>query len=179
MTQEATVKQTHLSLARRKTIAGETPAEKRSRYDTAKELDRLDEEARQAAVLEARKAKMPGLLFELMAEVSKLSRAGLDVDCEFVGSATDADTYNRSETGYPGVRVTFGRQAALRRHNDDGYRDSDVVTVVSEEWRLDTVKGKLEGLQAEYDEMQRQKALAEEAKKLLTPEQLAALKQFG
>lgn len=169
----------HEALAKKTQVADETPVARRQRVAAARELDTAERKEREAQELAKRLETMPRVLFNLLAQVTKLSQAGLDVDAEFVGCATERETYNSSEAGYPGVRLTFGGQAARRKHDDDGYRDTDVVTVASEEWRLDVVRGKLEGLQAEYDEKQRMKALAQEAKAKLTPEELAALKQYG
>jgi hypothetical protein len=151
----------------------ETPAMKRARKQAEREQAEAQRKEREAAELAELKAKRPAVLFDLQVRLTKLSNAGLEVDVEFVASTHSSEAYDAVDEKEPGLRVLLGRR------DRDGYRDKEVYTVASPQWRYDVLEQKLVDLQAEYDEVMRQKSLAEEAKKLLTPEQLAALKQYG
>lgn len=134
---------------------------------------------RMAAEMAARRAKMPGVLFQMMCQAQAMSNMGADVMFD-VYAAMPAEHASREEMGRPGVLFRFGMEKA--RQTGEDWRDHvvrEAVTVESEEWRLTMVQKMLDEAQLMVDEKKRQRALAEEAKKLLSPEQLAALKQYG
>jgi prolyl oligopeptidase PreP (S9A serine peptidase family) len=154
--------------------ANETPAQRRVRRNAEAEAARKLQAEKEQKAREERAVFMRGDLFDLMVRLQKLHNAGFDVDVEVVVAASQQEVERSFEAGQPGLRVAFGS-----RHRSDGYRDEKVYTLYSEEWTFECLEDKIQAMQAEYDERQRQKALAAEAKKLLTPEQLAALKQYG
>lgn len=128
----------------------------------------------------ATRAKMPGVLFELMCQAQRLSYAGADVLFDLYDSIPAEHTGYRLRAGLQGVVFRFRTEYAHAMGGDwRDYVQYEVLSVEDDEWRVDMVKQRLDELQLEVDEKARQRALAEEAKKLLTPEQLAALKQFG
>ena len=127
----------------------------------------------------ANRAKMPGILFELMCQAQRLGYAGADVLFDLYDSIP-AGHAERQRAGLQGVVFRFRTEYARSMGGDwRDYVQYEVLSIEAEEWRVDMVKQRLDELQLEVDEKARQRALAEEAKKLLTPEQLVALKQFG
>jgi isopentenyl diphosphate isomerase/L-lactate dehydrogenase-like FMN-dependent dehydrogenase len=160
------------------TLTGEPRKGRKTAAD--READRAERERREAEAKAARRAEMPALLFGLMVQCKELENKGMDVMCDVYASLPESYAYMRSEAGLPGVVFTFGRQRAADMEDwRDANLERDVLSVESEQWQVDAVVERFSRLQQEADEKKRQRALAEEAKKLLTPEQLAALKQYG
>jgi hypothetical protein len=127
----------------------------------------------------ARRAEMPALLFGLMVRCRELMNAGCDVMFDLYAEVPK-EHVSAKEYGLPGVVFRFKSEYARNMGGDwRDYVEYDVLTVEAEEWKVTALMQKFEALQTEADEKKRVRALAEEAKKLLTPEQLAALKQYG
>jgi hypothetical protein len=157
----------------------ETPAEKRARKNAEREQAAAVARQREEDARRARMEVMPKVLFELMVRAKRLENAGLAIEVELL-------TKTEKQWGEPdycgelaGVKFKFGTRSY--RHGDEDYdnRQEHVLRLVSEEWEVSGVEERMKALQDEFDEKQRRKALAEEAKKLLTPEQLAALREFN
>jgi hypothetical protein len=111
---------------------------------------------------------------KMLVDVQKLANVGMDV-----AATVEPNVKSRfsSTDGLPGVRVRFGNERGARYHDSES--TETFLTVESEEWEVAVLLSKLEEMKAEAEERVRRRALAEEAKKLLTPEQLAALRDFG
>jgi hypothetical protein len=79
--------------------------------------------------------------------------------------------------GLPGIVVTF--ESTGVQFNADDYGREVVLHVQSQDWEVESLERKLAEMQVEADAKAERRKLAEEAKKLLTPEQLAALREFN
>jgi hypothetical protein len=146
----------------------------------AKRAEAAQEEAvRMQEHLAERRSLMPGILFNLMVQVQKLDNAGMPVSVRMVTSlGRDQRAYMEADgVGLPGIVVTF--ESTGVQFNADDYGREVVLHVQSQDWEVESLERKLAEMQVEADAKAERRKLAEEAKKLLTPEQLAALREFN
>lgn len=108
-----------------------------------------------------RREKMPAILFNLAIEAMKLRHEGIYIDAEIL------DRYvNDKVVDIPCVRFYFVEQDR-----------TTILTIDSEEWEVDVLRQEIEQEKEKIAARNKEKALAEEAKKLLTPEQFEALRK--
>jgi hypothetical protein len=156
----------------------EKVARRRQRAVEREAQEFRDNEQREAE-LAARREKMPGVLFNMMVKAEELRKAGMSVNVQFHAAMPSSLAYNSSQAGLPGVLFAFHHRAGQQGPFSDDYSDEVGLTVHAETWEVELVERKMVEMQVVAEERAARRKVAEEAKKLLTPEQLAALKEFS
>lgn len=162
-----------------KAMTAEERALRREAREAARVAAEQERKEREEAAKAERRKVMPAVLFKLLTDVQKLSNAGMDVYADVVVQVPTS-SYGRTSAyeEKEGVRVVFGRCKGEDEHGYSLMRDT-YLTLESEAWEVDVVYGDLRSLQEELEFKKKQQAMAEEAKKLLSPEQLEALRKYG
>jgi len=157
----------------------ETAAQRSARKATERKQAAEREATQRAAELTQRRDAMPGVLFNLMVKAEELRKAGADVNVQFHAAMPESLAYNREHAGLPGVLFTFYHRASVSMPFAEDFNDEVGLTVHADTWEVEMVERKMAEMQELADEKSKRKALADEAKKLLTPDQLAALREFS
>jgi len=152
-------------VARREQRAAEREAQE-ARDNERREVERKE-----------RMEKMPGILFNLMLRAEMLRRAGMQISCNLHNEIPKSMASNSDHVGKVGLVFVIDHRAKTLLSED--WNEEVSVSIDAASWEVESIENKLNELQDEADERLKRKALADEAKKLLTPDQLAALREFS